>query len=178
MQAAIARTVHLIDDISEWSGRAIAWLTLAMVLVTFAVVVLRYLFNLGWIWMQESITYMHAAVFLLGAAFTLRRDGHVRVDIFYREMSPRRQALVNLFGTLCLLLPTVVFLFWVGWDYVLESWAVLEGSREAGGIPGVFLLKTAMLLMAAQVILQGLADLLRSLLTLTGHPVNAKDGED
>ncbi|NIR25762.1 MAG: TRAP transporter small permease subunit, partial [Gammaproteobacteria bacterium] len=119
-----------------------------MVLVTFAVVLLRYLFNTGWIAMQESITYMHALVFMLGAAYTLRHDGHVRVDIFYQKFSPRTRAWVDLLGTLLLLLPVTLFIAWVSWEYVSTAWALKEGSRETGGLPGVYLLKTAIPLMA------------------------------
>ncbi len=165
----LARISAIIDALSEWTGRAVAWLTLVMVLVTFLVVVLRYAFNMGWIAMQESIAYMHAVVFLGAAAYTLKQDGHVRVDIFYREMTPRAQALINLFGTLLLLIPVGGFIFWVSWLYVMESWSVLEGSREAGGIPGVFLLKTMIPAMAALLLLQGVSEVLRSVLALAGR---------
>ena len=157
-----------IDRVNEWSGRAVAWLTLAMVLTTFAVVVLRYGLNTGWIAMQEAITYMHALVFLVGAAYTLKHHGHVRVDIFYRGMSPRGRAWVDLLGGVLLLIPVCGFIFWVSWAYVAESWRLLEGSREAGGLPGVFLLKSVILVMAALLLLQGVAQVLRNALRLTG----------
>ncbi len=156
--------ISLLEAIAEWSGRAVAWLTLGMVLVTFLVVLLRYAFDLGWIAMQESVTYMHAVVFMLGAAYTLKHDGHVRVDIFYRAFSPRTRAWVDLFGVLVLLLPTCGFILWIGWDYVASSWSVSEGSREAGGLPGVFLLKGLILLMPALLLLQGIASVLRDLM--------------
>jgi TRAP-type mannitol/chloroaromatic compound transport system permease small subunit len=167
----LARAVRAIDALSEWTGRGIAWLTLAMVLIQFVIVVLRYVFDWNRIYIQESVVYLHALVFLLGAAYTLKNEGHVRVDIFYREMRPKGKALVNLFGTLLLLLPTFGFIFWTAWGYVLDSWAIMESSREAGGIPAVYLLKTTMLVMAGLMLLQGLAELLRNLLTLTGHTV-------
>jgi len=135
-------------------GRGIAWLTLAMVLLTFVIVLLRYGFNLGWIWLQESVTYLHASVFLLAAAWTLQDDGHVRVDIFYRDARPQRKALVNLLGTLLLLIPFCLFLIIVGWAYVAASWQLLEGSREAGGMPLVYLLKTLILLLPALLLVQ------------------------
>ena len=167
--SALIRTANRLDRLSEWVGRAVAWLTLAMVLVTFAVVVLRYAFNLGWIAMQESVTYMHALVFMLAAAWTLRHDGHVRVDIFYREMSPKARARVDLAGTLLLLLPVSVFILVTSWDYVAASWSLHEGSREAGGLPGVYLLKTAIPVMAGLLILQGLANALRAIAILRGQ---------
>ncbi len=163
------RIARLIDQLSEWTGRTIAWLILGMVIVTFAVVLLRYLFNIGWIAMQESITYMHALVFMLGAAYTLRHDGHVRVDIFYQKFSPKGRAWVDLIGTLLLLLPVTLLIAWISWEYVADSWELKERSREAGGIPGVYLLKTAIPLMALLLVLQGVSLALRSLLVLLGH---------
>ncbi len=165
----LARIARLIDQLSEWTGRAIAWLTLGMVLVTFAVVLLRYLFNIGWIAMQESITYMHALVFMLGAAYTLRHDGHVRVDIFYQKFGARGRAWVDLLGTLGLLLPFTVFIAWISWEYVATAWELKEGSREAGGLPWVYLLKSTIPLMAVLMLLQGVSLALRSVLVLLGH---------
>jgi TRAP-type mannitol/chloroaromatic compound transport system permease small subunit len=173
MSAALRRLADRIDSLSESTGRVIGWLTLAMVVVTFVIVVLRYLFNVGWISLQESVTWMHALVFSLGAAFALRRDGHVRVDIFYARMSPRGQAWVNLLGTLFLLLPTCAFIFWVSWDYVAASWSAREASAEAGGLPAIFLLKSVILVMAAMLLLQGVALAIRSALTLRQHTPGA-----
>lgn len=163
------RAIRALESFSELTGQLVSWLTLAMVLVTFTVVVLRYVFAIGWVAMQESIAYMHGMVFMLGAAYTLHHDGHVRVDIAYRHLGPRGRALVDLVGTLLLLLPTAGFILWIGWAYVAESWRVLEGSREAGGLPGVFVLKTLVLVMPALLILQGLAWVLRAALTLFGR---------
>ncbi len=169
----LARLAGRLDQLSEWTGRGISWLTLGMVLVTFAVVVLRYLFNIGWIAMQESITFMHALVFMLGAAYTLRHDGHVRVDIFYQKFGPRGRAWVDLLGTLFLLLPVTLFIAWISWEYVATSWELHEGSRETGGLPGVYLLKSAIPLMAVLLVLQGTSLALRSVLVLLGHEEDA-----
>lgn len=158
-----------LERVNEWAGHAVAWLTLAMVLVTFAVVVLRYAFNLGWIAMQESITYMHATVFLIGAAYTMKREGHVRVDIFYRKLGTRARALIDLLGAVMLLLPVCLFIAWISWEYVVASWTLWEGSREAGGLPGVFLIKTLILIMTALLVLQGIAQILRAVLILRGQ---------
>ncbi|WP_419613107.1 TRAP transporter small permease subunit [Thiolapillus sp.] len=160
--------IRILESLAEVTGRVIAWGTLLMVLVTFAVVVLRYALDTGRIAMQESITYLHSLVFMLGAAYTLRHQGHVRVDIFYQKFSERGRAWVNLLGTLLLLFPMMSFIVWISWEYVTESWKVMEGSREAGGLPGVFLLKTLLLLMPVAMMLQGLALLLRSLQIIRG----------
>jgi TRAP-type mannitol/chloroaromatic compound transport system permease small subunit len=164
---------RILDGICDRTGRAIAWLTVAMVLVTFMVVVLRYAFDWGSIALQESITYMHGMVFMLGAAYTLGRDGHVRVDILYRRLGPRGQAVINLLGTLLLLMPVSLYIISDSWAYVTASWDVLEGSREAGGLPGVFLLKTLLLVMPVLLLLQGLAHALRALLVLRGEDIPA-----
>jgi TRAP-type mannitol/chloroaromatic compound transport system permease small subunit len=128
-------------------GQAVAWLTLLMVLLSFAIVVLRYGFNLGWIWLQESVTYLHVTVFTVVTAWALAQDGHVRVDIFYARMSAEKRALVNLAGTLLFLVPFCVFILVTAWPYVSNSWKILETSREAGGLPLVFLLKSLLLIM-------------------------------
>lgn len=160
---------YWLENLSEWTGRAIAWLTLVMVLVTFLVVVLRYGFNLGWIGLQESITYLHATVFMLGAAYTLRHEGHVRVDIFYQRLQPRGQAWVDLLGTLLLLWPMCLFIAIGSWDYVAVSWERLETSNEPGGLPFVYLLKSLLILMPALLMLQGLARILQSVQRLRGR---------
>jgi TRAP-type mannitol/chloroaromatic compound transport system permease small subunit len=164
-----------LDGIAELTGRTVSWLTLAMVLVTMTVVILRYLFDIGWIALQESITYLHALVFMLGAAYTLKYDGHVRVDIFYQQRSPRMRAWINLAGTVLLLMPVCVFIFVSSLDYVSASWSILEGSRHAGGLDGVFLLKTVIPLMACLLLLQGCAIALRSVLLIAGQTSSDED---
>ncbi len=164
-----ARWARALSRLNAWVGRTVAWATLLMVLVTFTVVLLRYGFNMGFIAMQESITWLHAMVFLLGAAWTLGEDGHVRVDIFYRRMSPRRRHWVDLLGSLFLLMPMSLFILVVSWDYVAASWALDEASPEAGGLPGVWLLKTLLLVMPLLVLLQGLAQVFTSVLVLRGR---------
>jgi TRAP-type mannitol/chloroaromatic compound transport system permease small subunit len=161
----------LIDSLErfiDWSGRAVSWLTLLMVIVTFVVVVLRYVFDTGWIALQESVTYMHAMVFLVGASWAMQQEAHVRVDIFYSRFSARTRAWIDLFGSLLLLLPVMLFVAWISWKYVGDSWAVLEGSREAGGLPGVYLLKSLIVVMAVMLILQALVQIARSLQTVRG----------
>lgn len=164
-----------LDRISTGLGRATAWLGLALVLVTFMVVVLRYLLDSGSIAMQESALYLHATLFMLGAAWTLKMDGHVRVDVLYRHFSARGKALADLFGTLVFLLPTCLFLLWISLDYVEAAWRVHEGSPEAGGLPFVYLLKTLIPVTALLLILQGLSQLLRRVGELL-QPVNPPHG--
>jgi TRAP-type mannitol/chloroaromatic compound transport system permease small subunit len=168
LQSRLMALARLCDRSNEAIGRSISWLTLAMVVVTFLIVILRYMFNLGWIAMQESVTYMHAFVFMLGAAYTLKHDGHVRVDIFYVKASKRARAWVDLLGSLILLIPMMVFIFVISWDYVAESWRLLEESPETGGLPLVYLLKTAILALGALMTLQGLGQAIHNALFLMG----------
>lgn len=152
------------------AGRSVCWLLLAMVLVTFTIVVLRYGFNLGWIWLQETVVYMHSAVFLLAVAWAFQADEHVRVDIFYRDKSPRHKAWVNLLGTLLFVVPFSVYLLTMGWNYVSSSWAVFEGSREAGGLNFVYILKSLMLALPVLLLLQCYDTACRCIAVLRARP--------
>jgi TRAP-type mannitol/chloroaromatic compound transport system permease small subunit len=153
----LARIAGHITVFNGRIGAGVSWLTLAMVAVYFGVVVLRYLFSAGSIALQESVTYMHAAVFMLAAAWTLARDGHVRVDIFYSRWSARARDWADLAGSLLFLLPVAVFILAVCIGFVTESWRIRESSAQPGGLPYVYLLKTLILVMAAQLVLQALA---------------------
>lgn len=135
-------------------GKAVAWMILLMVLLTFTIVVLRYGFNLGWIWLQEALTYMHVAVFSIAAAWTLQMDEHVRVDIFYSGMTPKKRAWVDLLGTLLFLMPFCIFLIVMAWPYVANSWKLMETSREAGGLPLVFILKSLLIVLPGLLLVQ------------------------
>ncbi len=172
---ALQLFARAIDAINEHIGRTVAWLALLMVLTQFVVVVMRYVFGIGSVVMQESIVYMHATVFLVAAGYTLLRDGHVRCDIFYADATPKRKALVDIFGVFVFLLPMSALIAWMAWPYVVSAWAVLEGSPEGGlGIPGVYLLKSTILVFVVLVALQGLALAAHSLVLLFG--VETKPG--
>jgi len=141
---------------------------LLLVLLQLAVVLLRYVFGIGSIWLSESVIYTHATLFLLAAAWTLQQNGHARVDVFYADASARNKAVVDLLGALLLLLPFMAAIIWYALPYVARSWAVLERSREASGLPLVFLLKSLILLFAVLLGLQGIAQAARAWLALTG----------
>jgi TRAP-type mannitol/chloroaromatic compound transport system permease small subunit len=160
--------IDRLEAVSVTLGRVVSWATLAMVLITFLVVVLRYAFDIGLIWLQESVIWMHAMVFMLGSAFTLQRDEHVRVDVFLRGRSERRRAIVNGLGVLLLLWPMCGFLAWASWDFVAASWSLREASRESGGLvyPLIPLIKCVLVAMPFTVGLQGLALLLRAVVVL------------
>ena len=148
-------------------GRTAAWLVLFMTLMQFVVVLMRYVFSYGMIPMQESIWYMHGILFMLGAGYTLVKDGHVRLDVFYREAKQRTKAAVNVLGCLIFLFPFCYTTFSYGWSLVLNSWAVREGSVETGGLPFIYLFKTVILIFAVIVAIEGFALVLRSLVELS-----------
>jgi len=162
---AFARSV---DAVSEATGVIVSWAALLMVLMQFAVVVMRYVFGVGSIFAQESIVYMHGILFMAAASYTLLHDGHVRVDIFYGDATPRSKALVDFLGVFVFLIPVCILTWWVSWPFITAAWAVYEGSQEGSGIQAVFLLKTVILVFAVALSAQGLSLAVRSLFTLMG----------
>jgi len=166
-----------LDNLIDWTGRGIAWLTIAMVIVMFSVVLLRFVFGLGWVWMQEIVNYLHAYVFMIGAAYTLRHGSHVRVDIFYRDLSHQGKAWIDLLGTLFLLLPVCGFIFYASWGEVISSWQNLEPSQRTDGLSFAYILKSSMLLMPALLILQGIAMLLQNGLQLSDKTTSESEAE-
>jgi TRAP-type mannitol/chloroaromatic compound transport system permease small subunit len=165
------RILSALDRVSIVSGRITSWLTILMVIVTVVIVVMRYLFDAGAVWLQESVVWMHAVVFMVGSAYTLQQDEHVRVDIFYRDMSERRRAWIDLLGTLLFLLPLCIFLGYKSWDFVVVSWQLGESSREPGGMPYPFvpLLKSVLLVMPLLLGVQGVSMLLRAMQFIRGR---------
>jgi TRAP-type mannitol/chloroaromatic compound transport system permease small subunit len=168
--------VKSIENLTVAVGRAASWCTLAIVLLGFAVVLMRYVLGFGSIWLQETIIYAHAALFLLAAAWTLKDGGHVRVDVFYSTASPRAKTIIDLCGALFLLLPFAIALLWFSLPYVMRSWAILERSRETSGLPLVFLLKTLIPAFALLLALQGVAQAGRAA-ALLSFPRPAQRGE-
>lgn len=151
----------LADALNRGIARAVRWLALLMVLVQFAIVVGRYAFGVNSIAVQELVLYMHATLFMLGAAYTLQIDKHVRVDIFYARMSPASRRRVDLFGHFVFLLPSMAMLLYWSWPSVANAWAILEGPISVGGLKAVFLMKSLIPAFAATLILQSLAQLVR-----------------
>lgn len=168
MQPSLKRLIATIELISEWSGRAVAWLVLAMVLVTAYDVAMRYLFQTGSVALQELEWHLFALLFLLSAAYTLKHNGHVRVDIFYNSqwMTDRRRAMIDLFGGLFLLLPFCLMIIISSLQFVANSYGMGEGSPDPGGLPYRFLLKAAIPVGFGLLLLQGVANMLRSLCVL------------
>ena len=144
---------------------AIRWLALAMVLIQFLIVIARYVFGLSDVAAQESVLYLHASLFMLGAGYTLLANGHVRVDIFYNRLGPVGQSRIDLIGHLFLLTPTMVAIIYWSWPAVVNSWSILEGPISVGGIKAVFLLKTLIPVFCILLLLQSLSEVLRILIS-------------
>lgn len=154
--------LNVIDQFTLFTGRVLAWCALVMALLTTSVVILRYGFATGSIAMQEAITYLHGCLFMLGVAYALKTGAHVRVDIFYREFSARQKAWVNALGGIVFLLPICVFITLISWGYVGDAWSIRESSPEPGGIPYLYVLKTLLPLMAINLAVAGIADIMRN----------------
>lgn len=163
---AIAQIVKTIGVINTMLGRAFSWLTLAIVLVCFSIVVLRYVFSLSFTPLQDLYVWMNGIMFTGMAGYVFLRNGHVRVDIFYRPAPLRIKAWIDLLGTVFLLGPFCYVIVNWGWSYVIRSWRIGEGSLNVGGMPGVFVVKSFILVFAAVIALQGLALALRAILVL------------
>ena len=163
-----------VDRLSDLLGRGVAWLSLLMVLLGAFNAIARYLgrfigVNLSSNAMLEAQWYMFSLIFLLGAAWTLRQDAHVRVDVFYGRLTPRVKAIVDLIGGVVFLLPFCAFGIWASWEYVLHSWQDLEVSADPGGLPR-YPIKLMILVSFGMLILQGLSELIKRIAILRGQP--------
>ncbi len=171
----IQSLIKCIDNLSEWIGKLMAWFAVAVVVLMALIVILRYGFNIGSIALQESVIYLHSAVFLLGAGYTLKHNEHVRVDLFYNQFNVKQKAWVNLLGSLLLLIPVAVFILVMSGSFVLDSWQIMEGSNEAGGLPFIYILKSFIPAFCILLILQALSEAGKALLVITNTEQNKTD---
>lgn len=147
-------------------GKVCSWFVVLMVLITFTVVVMRYGLNMGSVMLQDVVLYLHGGLFLLGSAFALKRGSHVRVDIFYRDFSEKRKALVDLIGNIIFLQPVCWAILLFSWGYVEFSWRIMEVSPEPDGLPFVYMQKSLLVVLAVFLALQSLSEIIKSVLTL------------
>ncbi|MEQ9488214.1 MAG: TRAP transporter small permease subunit [Alphaproteobacteria bacterium] len=175
---ALTKVAQRLDDVNRAIGMSVAWFALFMVLVQFLVVVLRYVFGYGSIFLQESTIYLHGLLFMLGAGYTLLRGGHVRVDVLYSAAAPKTKAAIDLFGVCCFLIPVCLTIGWFAFPYTLNSWKILESSNESSGIPAIFILKSSILVFCILMIMQGVSLAIHSLAILTDTAVDEPDRED
>jgi TRAP-type mannitol/chloroaromatic compound transport system permease small subunit len=173
----LTRVAGAIDTVIDVIGRAVSWLTAAVVVLMIVIVALRYGFDRGSVALQEAVLYLHSAVFLLGAAWALKMNAHVRVDIFHQRWSPRGKAIADLVGTVLFLLPFCGLLVWLSWDYAATSWSIREGSREPGGLPYVYVMKSLIPAAGVLLIVQGIAHTLRAVTVIAGGRVARPSGD-
>ena len=160
-----------IDMLNEWIGRGVAWVSLALVLVIFTDVVMRYLFNTSYVFTQELEWHLFGFIFLIGAGYTLLHDGHVRVDIIYQRLGYKGQAWVNLMGVIFFLIPGCLMVVATSWKFMLNSFLILEGSPDPGGIPFRFLIKGCIPAGFVLLLMQGVSLAIHSLLQITGREI-------
>ena len=166
LKASLILIATQISAFNRFIGKSVSWCSLFLVVLVFVIAVLRYAFKIGSIPMQELVIYLHALIFMAGASYTLADDKHVRVDVIYAKLSKEKKAWINLAGTILFLFPVAAFILIASVDYVALSWRINESSAEAGGLPYLFLLKSLILIMPGLLILQGLANVMNSLVTI------------
>ena len=174
---ALTSICSWIDAVNDRVGRVVSWATLLLVAVTFIDVVMRYFFNKSYVFTQELEWHIFAFIFLMGAGYTLKNDGHVRVEVFYGKMDRKGRAWINLIGVLFFLIPSCIIFIKTSIPFVVKSYQVMEGSPDPGGIPFSFLLKGCIPAGYALILLQGFSLGINSLLELLGYKVDAEDGE-
>lgn len=155
--------IDRLDGINRFMGSAVRWLAFFMMMIQFVIVLLRYVFGISSIAINESVLYLHAALFMLAAGYTLLVNGHVRVDIFYAGRTDAEKNAIDLFGHTFLLIPSMLTIIYWTWTSVRNSWSILEGPISVGGIPAVFLLKSLIPIFCALLVLQSVLEILRIL---------------
>ena len=165
---AIKMITRLIDTLNEWVGRGVAWVTLGLVLVVFVDVVMRYLFNVSFVFTQELEWHLFGFIFLIGAGYTLLHDGHVRVDIIYQRLGIKGRAWTNLLGVILFLIPGCIMVISTSWQFVANSFSMMEGSPDPGGIPFRFIIKGCIPVGFTLLLLQGISLGLHSFMQITG----------
>ena len=163
----LEKIIIFIENFTKTVSRLTSWLIITMVLIAFSVVILRYFFNFGFVWMQEIYVWFHGIVFLFGASYALMHDKHVRVDIFYRPTSEKKKAWINLIFSIIFILPFIFVIFKYSIPYILKSWASLEKSREAGGLPFLYIYKTTLIFFCFLLFFQTIALIFRCLLVIS-----------
>ncbi len=166
-----------IDKLNIWVGKGAAWVTLLLVLVVFIDVVMRYMFEMSFVFVQELEWHLFAFIFLIGAGNTLLKDGHVRVDIIYQRLGPKAKAWINMLGVIFFLIPGCYLIMETSSKFVYHSWSVMEVSPDPGGIPYRFVLKSCIPIGFTLILLQGISLGIKSFFTIIGKDPEDKDLE-
>jgi TRAP-type mannitol/chloroaromatic compound transport system permease small subunit len=168
----LRKYIKFVDSMNERIGNAIAWLTLVLVLVVCFDVVTRYVFKFSSVGVQELEWHLFAVIFLMGAAYTLKHEKHVRVDIIFSRLTEKKQAMINLIGVGLFLIPFCLLIISSSTYFVWNSLSIGESSPDPGGLPARFILKSVLPISFVFILLQGLSLLFKSILILTDKSVN------
>lgn len=177
----LLRISRLVDGLSTLVGKAMWWVSLIMVLVGAYNVIVRYLGQYIGVQLSANVyfeiqVYAFDMMFMLGAAYVLNVDAHVRVDIIYSRLSAKAKAWIDIFGTFAFLIPFCVFAIWFSLGYVERSWGTLEQSPNPGGLPR-YPIKTVIIITFAMLILQGLSQTIKNVALLRGLPGYGRDDD-
>ncbi|MDF9800696.1 TRAP-type mannitol/chloroaromatic compound transport system permease small subunit [Catalinimonas alkaloidigena] len=167
MRKTLESASNFIDGMNEAIGKGVSWLNTLLVILICYDVAARYLFNTSSSGIVELEWHIFSFIFLLGAAYALKHDKHVRVDVFYQNFSPKKQAWVNLIGTLLFLIPFCIITIQSSLKFTANAYAINEGSPDPGGLPARFIVKGAIPVGFFLLLLQAFSLAFRSLLTVT-----------
>lgn len=151
----------LIDKLTDNIANGLLYILIALILLVFFTVFFRYVFNMSYIIIQEIIMYLHALIFMFGISYALKENSHVKIDVLYNTLNKRIQRVISIAGLVSFILPTALFIIYISIDMVTQSWMILEGSSEAGGLNLVFILKSLIPISGVLVFLQGISELIK-----------------
>jgi len=165
--------VRTVDRVNGFIGRAVSWFVPLLALITVYDVLMRYIFRATSIKFMDAETNLYILNFMLAAGWTLLNDGHVRVDLLYARLGQKKKAWINVFGSFGFCIPFCVLVIWTAWPFVLDSWHVMEGSPDPGGLPGVYLIKTAIPVTFFLVAMQAISQAIKNLFVIMGKEEKA-----
>lgn len=151
----------LIDKLTDNIAKGLLYILIVLIVLVFSTVFFRYVFNMSYIIIQEIIMYLHALIFMFGISYALKENSHVKIDILYNSLNKRTQRVISIAGLVSFILPTALFIIYISIDMVTQSWMILEGSSEAGGLDLVFILKSLIPISGILIFLQGISELIK-----------------
>ena len=151
----------LIDKLTDNIANGLLYILIALILLVFSTVFFRYVFNMSYIIVQEIIMYLHALIFMFGISYALKENSHVKIDVLYNTLNKKAQRVISIAGLVSFILPTALFIIYISIDMVTQSWMILEGSSEAGGLDHVFILKSLIPISGILIFLQGISELIK-----------------
>tara|TARA_B100000902_G_C26588270_1_gene564539 strand:- start:60 stop:554 length:495 start_codon:yes stop_codon:yes gene_type:complete len=151
----------LIDKLTDNIAKGLLYILIVLIVLVFSTVFFRYVFNMSYIIIQEIIMYLHALIFMFGISYALKENSHVKIDVLYNSLNKRTQRVISIVGLVSFILPTALFIIYISIDMVTQSWMILEGSSEAGGLNLVFILKSLIPISGVLIFLQGISELIK-----------------